>query len=165
MRNFLYSVEREYSVPVATLWDAWTDASKLEAWYHPTDLQNVAGLTESDAVEGGVWAVAVDVPEYGFVAYFFGKYSDLRYCQSLEHTMHYTQSLEEFEARDFESESHCILVGFEDRGDKAWVMPAAKAWRLTKVQNICRVIGPPRAVTNNAGLCCPPKISLRASAR
>jgi uncharacterized protein YndB with AHSA1/START domain len=121
MRNFLYSVEREYSVPVATLWDAWTDVSKLEAWYHPTDLKNVAGLTESEAVEGGVWAVAVDVPEYGFVAYFFGKYSNLKHCESLEHTMHYTQSLEEFEARDFESESHLIKVEFENRGEKAWV--------------------------------------------
>jgi uncharacterized protein YndB with AHSA1/START domain len=121
MRNFLYSVEREYSVPVATLWDAWTDASKLEAWYHPTDLKNVAGLTESEAVEGGVWAVAVAVPEYGFVAYFFGKYSNLKYCESLEHTMHYSQSLEEFEARDFESESHLIKVEFENRGEKAWV--------------------------------------------
>lgn len=121
MRNFLYSVEREYAVPVATLWEAWTDADKLEAWYHPTDLKNVAGLTESDPVDGGIWAVAVDVPEYGFVAYFFGKYSNLRYGESFEHTLHYTQSLEEFQERDFASPAHDVLVEFEDRDGKSWV--------------------------------------------
>ena len=121
MRNFLYSVEREYPVPVATLWEAWTDADKLEAWYHPTDLKNVAGLTESDPVDGGIWAVAVDVPEYGFVAYFFGQYSNVRYGESFEHTLHYTQSLDEFQERDFASPAHDVLVEFEDRDGKSWV--------------------------------------------
>ena len=121
MRNFLYSVEREYAVDLNTLWDAWVDAQKLEAWYHPTDLENVPGLTESEAVDGGIWTVAVDVPAYGFAAYFFGRYNDVRPLQSLEHTMHYTQSLEEFQARDFDSPSHLVRVEFEARGQKSWV--------------------------------------------
>jgi uncharacterized protein YndB with AHSA1/START domain len=28
---FLYSVEREFAVPVERLWSAWTDAAELEA--------------------------------------------------------------------------------------------------------------------------------------
>ena len=121
MRNFLYSVEREYAAPLSTLWDAWTNAEKLEAWYHPTDLKNVPGLTESDAVDGGIWTVAVDVPAHGFAAYFFGRYRNVVYGKSFEHTLHYTQSLEEFQARDFDTPSHLVLVEFEERGDRAWV--------------------------------------------
>jgi hypothetical protein len=40
--------------------------------------------------------------------------------QSLEHTLHYTTSPEEFAARDFSTESHLIRIEFEDRGSSSW---------------------------------------------
>ncbi len=70
---FLYSVEREYPVSIGDLWSAWTDPKKLEAWYFPTALKSVPGATESELKVGGLWACGVDVAEYGFVAYFYGK--------------------------------------------------------------------------------------------
>jgi hypothetical protein len=35
--------------------------------------------------------------------------------------LHYTQSKEEFENRNFETESHLIVLDFEDRGNSSWV--------------------------------------------
>lgn len=121
MTNFLYSVEREYAVPVNELWHAWTDASALEAWYHPADLLAVPGLTESDFRTGGTWAVSVAVPEHGFVAYFYGQYHNIEQHKHFEHSMHYTQSLEEFQAKDFTTPAHRVVVEFEDRGASSWV--------------------------------------------
>ena len=38
----------------------------------------------------------------------------------LEHTLHYTTSLEEFEKKDFSTELHLIRIEFEDRGTNSW---------------------------------------------
>lgn len=120
-QSFLYSVEREYSVSIVELWSAWTDPSKLESWYFPTDLSSVKGATVSDMRVGGLWTCAVDVPEHKFIAYFFGKYLMIEEFEKIEHTLHYTQSKEEFQARDFNTESHLIVLNFEDRGENSWV--------------------------------------------
>jgi uncharacterized protein YndB with AHSA1/START domain len=117
---FLYSVEREYPVSIERLWKAWTDASELEAWYFPTDLSSTKGATRSEVEIGGLWACGVEVPEHGFTAYFFGKYTSIVPNQLLEHTLHYTTSAEEFEAKDFSTESHLIRIEFEDRGGSSW---------------------------------------------
>jgi len=121
MGDFLYSVEREFDIPVGILWAAWTDPVALEAWYHPMDLSVVPGSVISDAVEDGLWTVAVDVPEHGFVAYFFGRYTAVVENARLEHTMAYTQSADEFAARDETAPHHRILVEFETRGFRSWV--------------------------------------------
>jgi len=121
MDDFLYSVEREFDLPVEVLWDAWVDASALEQWYHPTDLSCVPGSVTSDSVDGGAWSVAVDVPEYGFVAYFYGTYTAVVPHARIDHTMHYTQSREEFDARDESSVHHLIRVEFDSRGMRSWV--------------------------------------------
>lgn len=118
---FLYSVEREYPVSISDLWSAWTDPVKLEAWYFPTALKSVPGATKSELTLGGLWACGVDVAEFGFIAYFYGKYTKIEQEKQIEHTLHYTQSKEEFEARDFETDSHLIVVDFEDRGESSWV--------------------------------------------
>lgn len=118
---FLYSVEREFPVPVRTLWSAWTEAEKLEDWYFPTDLNSVKGATVSDMKVDGLWTCAVDVPEHNFIAYFFGKYLTIQEFEKIEHTLHYTQSVEEFEAKNFETESHLIVLNFEERGINSWV--------------------------------------------
>lgn len=118
---FLYSVEREFPVSIGDLWSAWTDPKKLEAWYFPTALKSVPGATESELRLGGLWACGVDVAEFGFVAYFYGKYTKIEHEKLIEHTLHYTQSKEEFQTKDFETESHLIVLDFEDRGESSWV--------------------------------------------
>jgi hypothetical protein len=70
---------------------------------------------------GGLWTCAVDVPEHNFVAYFFGKYLTIQELEKIEHTLHYTQSKEEFEAKNFDTESHLVVLDFEDRGKNSWV--------------------------------------------
>lgn len=118
--DHLYSVEREYDVDLDTLWAAWTKADQLEQWYHPTDLSVVPGTVTSDMEIDGMWTVAVDVPQYDFVAYFFGKYTTIEPQTRIEHTMSYTQSLEEFEQRDLETPFHKVVIELEARGEKSW---------------------------------------------
>jgi uncharacterized protein YndB with AHSA1/START domain len=118
---FLYSVEREYPVSIDRLWRAWTDASELESWYYPTDLGSTKGATVSDLQVGGLWTCGVEVPEQGFTAYFFGQYTKIAPNELIEHTLHYTQSKDEFEAKDFQTQSHLIVLDFEDRGNASWV--------------------------------------------
>lgn len=121
MDNFLYSVEREFDIPVEVLWDAWVDPVALEAWYHPADLTCVPGSVVSDPIDDGAWAVAVDVPDYGFVAYFYGRYTGVFPHAQLEHTMHYTRSAEEFALRDEATAYHLVRVEFDNRGMRSWV--------------------------------------------
>ena len=121
MNDFLYSVEREFDLPVEILWAAWTDPVALEAWYHPTELSVVPGSVTSDAVEGGAWSAGVDVPAMGFAAYFYGRYTAVVENARLEHTMAYTQSAEEFAARDESAPHHRVLVEFESRDFRSWV--------------------------------------------
>jgi uncharacterized protein YndB with AHSA1/START domain len=119
-KPFLYSVEREYPVSLERLWKAWTDATELESWYFPKDLDSTKGATVSELSIGGLWTCGVEVPEQGFTAYFFGKYTKIENNKLLEHTLHYTTSSEEFVAKDFETESHLIRIEFEDRGPSSW---------------------------------------------
>jgi|GEM_PF-217186 len=119
--DFLYSVEREFEAPIEKVWEAWTTAAHLENWYHPTDLSSVAGLTTSNATIGGEWSVAVSVPAHNFVAYFYGIYLEVDLHQKLEHTMLYTESLEEFTKKDLSRDFHKVLVEFREHGPKSWV--------------------------------------------
>ena len=117
----LYSVERVYPAPVERMWAAWTDADALEAWYHPSDLGCLPGSVTSDATVGGGWAVSVDVPEHGFVAYFYGVYTRVENGRVLEHSMHYTQSAEEFAVKDLSTPAHRVVIHFEPRAGGTWV--------------------------------------------
>lgn len=121
MSELAYAVEREIDVPVEVLWAAWTDPVALEAWYHPTDLACLPGSVVSDPVVGGWWTVGVDVPEHGFVAYFWGRYTAVAENARLEHTMAYSQSAEEFAARDESVPTHLIRIEFDARGFRSWV--------------------------------------------
>jgi uncharacterized protein YndB with AHSA1/START domain len=118
---FLYSVEREYQVSIEKLWRAWTDASQLESWYRPVELDSVRGATESDLTIGGLWSCGVNVPAHNFAAYFYGKYTKINHHELIEHTMHYTESEEEFSHKDFSTPSHDIVIEFQDRGTSSWV--------------------------------------------
>ena len=92
----LYSVEREYPVALSALWSAWMDADALQNWYSPTDLKVVPGSVTSEPVVGGWWTVGVDVSQFGFNAYFFGTYSELKENKRIVHSMNYTQDENEF---------------------------------------------------------------------
>ena len=118
---FLYSVEREFLVKVETLWSAWTNANELEDWYHPTEFAAAKGATVSDLHIGGSWACGVDVQAHNFVAYFFGQYTRIEEFTLIEHTMHYTESKADFEAKDLNTPSHLVVLNFEDRGNNSWV--------------------------------------------
>lgn len=117
----LYSVERTYPVSLEKLWSAWTEAAELEKWYSPTDLKVVPGTVVSDCREGGLWTVAVDVSQFGFIAYFYGNYSLVDTHSRLVHTLHYTQSQEAFSARTPEAAPHIIEVDFKQLEPGAWV--------------------------------------------
>lgn len=151
--NFLYSVEREYSQSMDRLWEAWTDAAQLEAWYHPTELKNVTGSSVSEPVVGGAWAIAVDVPEYGFQSCFWGQYTAVEQGKLLEHTMFYSQDAAEFAAKDLSGEFAKIVVDFEERPGGTWVrftqygelpeehIPLAKAGMTSYFQSLADYLG------------------------
>lgn len=84
------------------------------------DLGSTKGATVSELFVGGLWTCGVEVPEQGFTAYFFGKYTKIEKNKLIEHTLHYTTSPKEFVAKDFATESHLIRIEFEDRGSSSW---------------------------------------------
>ncbi|MFM2412271.1 MAG: hypothetical protein RLZZ587_604 [Actinomycetota bacterium] len=108
----LYFVEREFAAPVDRMWRAWTTASELEQWYHPTVLSVVPGSATSEPVVGGRWAVAVDVPMNDMVAYFWGRYRIVDDLVRIEHTLSYSQDELEFIARDDDAPFHRIVIDF-----------------------------------------------------
>ena len=117
----LYSVEREYSVPLSTLWKAWVEAEQLQQWYSPEVLVTVPNTATSEAVVGGEWAIGVDVSINGFNAYFWGKYTQVKFQEKLVHTMFYSQDELEFNLRGEDQPHHVIEIDFESRGENSWV--------------------------------------------
>ena len=91
MKNPLYFVEREYPVELATLWNAWVEADQLQQWYSPEVLDTVPNSAISDAVIGGDWAIAVDVSVNGFNAYFWGRYTEVKFQEKLVLDAHKSQ--------------------------------------------------------------------------
>jgi len=108
----LYFVESTFPFPVERLWRAWTEASELEKWYSPVFLKVIPGSATSEAMVGGTWAIAVDVSENGFNAYFWGKYSQVDTNLKLVHDLNYSQDEMEFALRDPSPEAHRIEIDF-----------------------------------------------------
>ncbi len=108
----LYFVERTFPFPVERLWQGWTDASELVKWYSPVFLKVIPGSATSEAVVGGRWAIAVDVSENGFNAYFWGTYSVVELHQKLVHDLNYSQDELEFALREPGAEAHRIEIDF-----------------------------------------------------
>jgi len=121
MNTRLYFVEREYSVPLSTLWNAWIEADQLQRWYSPEVLDTVPNSATSDAVVGGDWAIAIDVSVNGFNAYFWGKYTEVKFQEKLVHTMNYSQDELEFNLRGEDQAQHMIEIDFAARGENSWV--------------------------------------------
>ncbi len=119
--SHLYSVEREFNFSIDKIWNAWTDASALESWYHPVGMSSVPGTTRSELKEDGVWSCAVQAPGRESISYFFGKYSKIEVNRRFEHSMHYTESSVDFKLMDFDTPAHEIALDFETRGEKSWV--------------------------------------------
>jgi len=116
----LYSVDREFNVSIDKLWHAWTDAHALEEWHHPVGMSCLSGATQSEMKIGGLWTYAVQAPGRESISYFFGKYSLIQENLRFEHSMHYTESKDEFELKDFNTPAHQISAEFEARGEKSW---------------------------------------------
>jgi uncharacterized protein YndB with AHSA1/START domain len=110
--NALYFVERTYQFPVERLWTAWTNSAELEKWYSPVFLKVIPGSATSEAVVGGTWAIAVDVSENGFNAYFWGQYSEVQTNQKLVHDLNYSQDELEFALREPRDDAHRIEIDF-----------------------------------------------------
>jgi uncharacterized protein YndB with AHSA1/START domain len=108
----LYFVERTFPFPVERLWSAWTQSGELEKWYCPVFLKVIPGSAASEAEAGGRWAIAVDVSENGFNAYFWGTYSEVNLHQKLVHDLNYSQDELEFALRDPKPEAHRIEIDF-----------------------------------------------------
>ena len=109
----LYFVERNFQFPVERLWQAWTSSEQLEKWYCPVFLKVIPGSATSDASVGGTWAIAVDVSENGFNAYFWGKYSLVETNLKLVHDLNYSQDELEFALREHKDDAHRIEVDFK----------------------------------------------------
>ncbi len=108
----LYFVERTFKFPVERLWSAWTQSAELEKWYCPVFLKVIPGSATSEAEVGGTWAIAVDVSDNGFNAYFWGNYSAVELHQKLVHDLNYSQDELEFALREPGAEAHRIEVDF-----------------------------------------------------
>ena len=121
MNNLAYSVERTFPVAVSLLWRAWTDPDELEAWYRPINLQVKPGSSISNAVPGGQWKIAVEVPQNGATAYFWGRYGEVVLNHRAEHSLFYSEDALEFEEASEAGQSHLVVLEFEDREGGAWV--------------------------------------------
>jgi len=108
----LYFVERTFPFPVERLWSAWTKSAELEKWYCPVFLKVIPGSATSEVEVGGRWAIAVDVSENGFNAYFWGTYSAVELHQKLVHDLNYSQDELEFALREPGAEAHRIEIDF-----------------------------------------------------
>ena len=108
----LYFVERTFKYPVERLWSAWTQSHELEKWYSPVFLRVIPGSATSEADVGGRWAIAVDVSENGFNAYFWGTYSEVELHKKLVHDLNYSQDELEFALREPGAEAHRIEIDF-----------------------------------------------------
>ena len=108
----LYFVERTFKFPVERLWSAWTQSHELEKWYSPVFLKVIPGSATSEAEVGGTWAIAVDVSDNGFNAYFWGTYSVVELHQKLVHDLNYSQDELEFALREPGAEAHRIEIDF-----------------------------------------------------
>jgi uncharacterized protein YndB with AHSA1/START domain len=110
--KLLYFVERKFQFPVERLWQAWTRSAELEKWYSPVFLSVIPGSATSELEVGGTWAIAVDVSENGFNAYFWGKYSQVETNLKLVHDLNYSQDELEFVLREPKADAHRIEVDF-----------------------------------------------------
>jgi uncharacterized protein YndB with AHSA1/START domain len=108
----LYFVERTFKYPVERLWSAWTQSHELEKWYSPVFLKVIPGSATSEAEVGGTWAIAVDVSENGFNAYFWGTYSEVNLHKKLVHDLNYSQDELEFALREPGQDAHRIEIDF-----------------------------------------------------
>ena len=110
----LYFVERTFKFPVERLWSAWTKSAELEKWYCPVFLKVIPGSATSEVEVGGTWAIAVDVSDNGFNAYFWGTYSAVELHQKLVHDLNYSQDELEFALREPAAEAHRIEIDFSN---------------------------------------------------
>ncbi len=124
MQPLAYSIEREFDALIQNMWTAWVDADALQQWYAPLGLNPVPATAVSEPVVGGRWAAAIDATSYGFIAYFWGRYTEVTEPVRLVHTMAYSQDADEFAEGSDDADHHLVIVDMEPRGDRVWVRMA-----------------------------------------
>jgi uncharacterized protein YndB with AHSA1/START domain len=77
-------------------------------------LKVIPGSATSEAEVGGTWAIAVDVSDNGFNAYFWGTYSVVELHKKLVHDLNYSQDELEFALREPGAEAHRIEIDFSN---------------------------------------------------
>ena len=121
MADLAYSLERSFPVPVVRLWQAWTNAQELEAWYCPVSMRVKPGSTVSELTPGGEWKTAVEAPENAGTAYFWGRYGEIHPTTRIEHTMFYSVEESDFLEASEQGPSHLVVLDFEERDGGSWV--------------------------------------------
>mgnify|MGYP006268425067 CR=1 FL=1 len=121
MTRILYTVEREFNVPVDRLFAAWAEADQLAAWYGPVGFSSPRDSVTMDPNLGGRWSATVVVPIDGSKHHFFGEILEITINEKMIYSMLYTNDDAEFALRDLSGPAHRVELFFEARGDKSWM--------------------------------------------
>jgi uncharacterized protein YndB with AHSA1/START domain len=103
-------VRRTIHASPARLFDAWTTASQLQAWWGPKGVR--CTHAEIDAKVGGHYRIANELPN-GEVVWIEGKFLEVLPPQRLVYTWNVTPGA---------SGSEIVTVRFEQRGEKTEVI-------------------------------------------
>ncbi len=106
-------VRREFAASPEEVWQAFTDADALSAWYHPVGFSTPRDRVHVDAVVGGRWAAAVVVPMDGSLHRFQGAYRRVEQPHVLEYSMYYGAGEAPI---DEDGPSHTVVVVIEANG-------------------------------------------------
>jgi uncharacterized protein YndB with AHSA1/START domain len=112
-----YSVTRVLPHTPEVIWEAWTDADKLAAWYGPMGMQSPRESVKSDPQVGGFWSATVHVPFDGSNHHFFGRYLELEPEALLRYSMFYATDEDLADALREQGKSATITVRIEPTTD------------------------------------------------
>ncbi len=121
MSEHLYTVEREFAVPVGALYLAWADADQLATWYGPEGFTSPRESVTMEPVVGGRWSATVVVPMDGSKHHFYGEILAAVPDEQLDYSMLYTNDDAVFNARDLSGPAHRVELRFATRGDRSWM--------------------------------------------
>lgn len=108
-------VRRELDASPQALWQAFTDAEALAAWYHPVGFSTPRDSVSTDAVVGGRWSATVVVPADSSEHHFFGRYQKVEQPNLLEYSMYYAAGDAIATAKE-EGPTHTVTIVIEAHG-------------------------------------------------
>ena len=111
-----YEVERDIKAPVQQIWQAWTNADELAAWYGPVGFETPRDSVTTDARVGGTWSATVVVPMDGSKHAFNGEYLIVEPLHKLVFTLDYASEGVPM-VLDTDRESEVVTLTFTDLGE------------------------------------------------